>query len=757
MPYSGWHAARLHDPDKYDKIRRKKSEGGEGVDFLYGVKDGSTEIQSIHFDADVFSAKEAREWLDEHDYDPIEFEPATSESTAMEVEITAADGGVRVQGVAYNGGKMDIYGWDYPLAIDLKGLQIPTNVPLLADHRNETTTRIGVVKATVSGSALKISGNILSGNDQAKDIASQLQAGGHWQLSVGVDVNAKTLVRSSDSATVNGQNLEGPFYHITAGVLREVSVVAVGSDMDTELKVAATFNVQSRTRTQGNLFNNTRRPEMDEDLREYIEAKGFTPDELDEDQVAVLKAAFEAQADGDDEDPEDDEEPSQTAGDGDDKIQAIEDLRANMRSEAGKELKRIQAIKKVAEDNPDICTKAIEKGWSAEKAELEVLRASRGSSINTGHQGGVAAPTKPKVLASALCLGNKIPEDTIVDEYGEENYAKAKSEFGGPIGARRFILECAWANGFDQRGIHSGNLRTALQAAFSTQQASNILSNVANKVLLQAFNAVEDTWRAVADISPVNDFKQIERHRLTGDMKFEKIGPGGELKHGTTEEEKFTNQAETYGKIFVLTREDIINDDLGAFDNLRSRMGRGAALKLNEVFWSEWTDNTASFWDASNNNYQNGSSAALQESAITSAEQLFYEQVDADGNPMGIMPEILLVPPALNYTAAKLMRSAEYKGDTDAPSSNPHAGKFDVAMSAYLAGSNYGDDKGWWLVGSPADVPTIEVVFLNGNETPTIESADADFNVLGVQARGYYDFGVSKQDHRASVYSVDDS
>ena len=46
---------------------------------------------------------------------------------------------------------------------------------------------------------------------------------------------------------------------------------------------------------------------------------------------------------------------------------------------------------------------------------------------------------------------------------------------------------------------------------------------------------------------------------------------------------------------------------------------------------------------------------------------------------------------------------------------------------------------------------TIEVAFLNGVETPTVETADADFNLLGIQMRGFHDFGVSKQEFRGGV------
>jgi hypothetical protein len=47
----------------------------------------------------------------------------------------------------------------------------------------------------------------------------------------------------------------------------------------------------------------------------------------------------------------------------------------------------------------------------------------------------------------------------------------------------------------------------------------------------------------------------------------------------------------------------------------------------------------------------------------------------------------------------------------------------------------------------------IEVAFLNGQESPTIETAEADFNVLGIQMRGYHDFGCALQDPRGGTKS----
>lgn len=82
-PYPNEHAARLKDPSKYDSFARKNDELGDGIDAIYGIKDGETELQAIRFDKTKYSVAEAKEWLKSHQFEPIEFEEA-SERSEME-------------------------------------------------------------------------------------------------------------------------------------------------------------------------------------------------------------------------------------------------------------------------------------------------------------------------------------------------------------------------------------------------------------------------------------------------------------------------------------------------------------------------------------------------------------------------------------------------------------------------------------------------------------------------------------------------
>ena len=57
------------------------------------------------------------------------------------------------------------------------------------------------------------------------------------------------------------------------------------------------------------------------------------------------------------------------------------------------------------------------------------------------------------------------------------------------------------------------------------------------------------------------------------------------------------------------------------------------------------------------------------------------------------------------------------------------------------------------LFRSPRNLASVVVSFLNGQQNPTVDMAEADFNQLGVQFRGYHDFGVDLAEYLAGIKS----
>jgi hypothetical protein len=170
--------------------------------------------------------------------------------------------------------------------------------------------------------------------------------------------------------------------------------------------------------------------------------------------------------------------------------------------------------------------------------------------------------------------------------------------------------------------------------------------------------------------------------------------------------------------------------------------------------------NNAAFFSVGggNKNFISGADSALGIDGLTKGEVAFMDLVDSDGKPTGVMPAILLVPTALSAMGTQLYKSVELRdttANTKFPVANPHQGKFRIEVSRYLSNALYTGNsaKAWYLLADPSDLPVIEMAFLNGQEAPTVETSDADFNMLGIRMRGYHDFGVNLQDPRGGVKS----
>ncbi|HEX7010623.1 MAG TPA: hypothetical protein VF184_11610, partial [Phycisphaeraceae bacterium] len=425
-----------------------------------------------------------------------------------------------------------------------------------------------------------------------------------------------------------------------------------------------------------------------------------------------------------------------------------------MRQQMAAEVRRIEAIRRICGGkHPDIEAKAIEEGWDESRTELHVLRASRPQVPAVVYQ---PRNTSPQVFEAVALMASGLPNSRIEAMYAEPVLEAADRLRG--VGIQEFCELACGAQLPRFRRDASG----WLQAAFSTTSLPGILSNIANKMLLEGYNYVEDAWRRVVRIASVNDFKEHSRYRMTGAFTFEQVGADGELKHGKLDEQKYGQKAETHGIMFALTRQMIINDDMGAFTDIPRQIGMGAAEAIADAVWGLWLKNPVqgdghAFFSAEHKNYQAGAETALTIDGLTAAEILFGEQTKPNGRPLGIPASILLVPTALKVPAALLMSSLQLNETTTTnkakPSTNPHVGKFAVVSSVYLSNPTFtgASDKAWYLLADPNRLPSIEVAFLNGVDRPTVEKTDADFNTLGVMFRGYIDFGVKEQDHRGAL------
>ena len=651
--------------------------------------------------------------------------PPTSLSltATAHIDVSAAADGAgaalpRFQMLAYTGGPMRISGWKHPVIIDLAGLSIPAQSrPIRFGH--DPLSGVGHTDAIrIEQGQLMAAGVVSRDTAAAREVVASSKNGFPWQASVGASVDQFEFVKDQQQVTVNGRQYSGPLNVVRKSTLGEISFVDLGADGATSASVAANAIPDSGEPTS---------PEPDPTIpEEEPVTPQTTPTNPPQTPVPPVTAA----------------NPVHT-----------------IRAQAAAEVDRIAAIRRIcAGKNTAIEARAIRDGWDAQRTELEILRSTRPAApaVHTPEN-----TINGQVLEAACLLTAKAAR--IEEAYDEQTLDLASRRFRGGIGLQELLLEAAWANGYTGRNFRDSRavLRFAfgrdIEAGFSTVDMSGLLSNIANKFLLEGFFSVEQTWRNICAIRNVSDFKTVSSYRLIGKDQYELVNPGGELKHGTLGNETYTNKADTYGLLLSIDRRDMINDDLGAITTVPRKLGRGSGLKINDVFWTTFLANSA-FFTVGNKNYLTGADTALSIDGLTKAEAAFMDQVDSDGKPVGMMPAIALVPTALSALGAQLYRSLELRDTTPNskyPVSNPHQGKYRVEVSRYLANSQYTGNsaKAWYLLSEPTDLAVIEVAFLNGQESPTIETAEADFNVLGVQMRGYHDFGCALQDPRGGLKS----
>ena len=674
----------------------------------------------------------------------------------------------KVVGVAYSGGKMSLPGWRHPVVVDLAGMEIPESVPLLTNHENKTDSRIGLISAAVRNNALEITGEIVSDSRDAADIIAQGKAGADWQLSIGADVKECELVKGSRE--VNGQEVEGPFYHIKKSTLREVSVVAVGADAHTNMKVNAKFNLVNQ---EGEAMNNKSETKSVSAVSAPNDA--VPPEKKPEPEQKpgnpANKAGEPTNKPGEPEKKPDNAEkkPGQAAAEATPPaIQASAgDVAATAREAAQNAVKaereRISAIQAICDGEfPEIEREAIAGGWTPEvvtKKVLETIRAERPAanvniSVKTAPEGGELR----KTIEAAMCLRVGVSADQLEKSYGARTVEAGMAEMDMPL--KQLLIECMKLDGIPySRGFDNETIR----AAFSSVSLPGILSNVANKKLLQSYEAQPIIAMKLCSTGDLNDFKENDRFRLTDVGDLLPIAADGEIKDGGLIEESAKNQLDTYGKKFCLTRKMIINDDLGAFMKVPTAMGNRAARLIDQLFFSRLLSNPAqadgkALFSTNHKNLLSGASSALSSDSLKKAIQLFLDQVDADGQPISVEPKYLLVPTALKHLAIELTQGATLimSGTDNAvrPALNVLSDEnLQVISSPYLGNSAYegSSQTGWYLFGDPKTVDTWEIGFLKGKRTPTVERGETDFNTLGLWFRVYFDLGVREQDHRGMV------
>ena len=302
------------------------------------------------------------------------------------------------------------------------------------------------------------------------------------------------------------------------------------------------------------------------------------------------------------------------------------------------------------------------------------------------------------------------------------------------------------AEGASVRGLSRDEVAT--RALHGTSDFPHILAGVANQSLRDSYDTTPQTFKPFCRQVAASDFKDLHRVQLGEAPTFDKVNELGEFKRGSIGESKESYRVETYGKIFSISRQVLINDDLDAFTRVPQLFGTSAANLESDVVWSILTQNPKmgdgkELFHALHKNV-GAQSVALSVAALGKARAEMVKQTGLDGKTViHVRPGYLLVPASLEMDAEQLI----------AQNLVPHT-TLDVVPNSIRSlriiaepRLDQASETAWFLMAAPNQIDTIEYAYLEGQQGVYLETR-MGFDVDGIEIKARLDFGAKAIDWR---------
>ena len=523
-------------------------------------------------------------------------------------------------------------------------------------------------------------------DEQSETIFQKVQSGTLQGVSVGYAIYRYEVLEDEDTKSTNGR-FNGPAYVVTDWEPLEISIVSVPADPTVGVGRSAE-EIHTSIDTQE---DNTR---MDQEKTLEVQEVKSTPVE-----TGITQ----------------------------------EDLQKAMEQER----KRTSEITALFRDfDVEGADEAIVMGVSVDEARAMVMDQLRARNKGVSVTMGEAESDKFRAAAQdAVLMAAGIP---VADA------APGAQELRG-----HSMVELA-RESLQREGLQANfgdNMELARQAINSTSTFPAIMANLANKSVMVGFNEAETTYQIWAGKGSNRDFKEAARVALSEAGNLELVPEGGQFQQDFLGEASARTKVATYGKLFSLTRQAIINDDLGLFSKIATKYGSAAKRLVNKMVYAQLTGNVkmqdgVALFDNKHGNVA-GTGEALSVKAIAKAITAMRRQKGITGEAtLNITPKYLVVPPELEVTAYQIVNSTAAVDGVNSGVVNPYKGRFVVVADAELT-----DQDAWYLVADASQHDTIEVTYLNGVETPRLETRQG-FDVDGIEYKVAFDCGVSALDFR---------
>jgi phage head maturation protease len=586
------------------------------------------------------------------------------------------------------------------LSLDAKAIRMDrlnSGAPLLANHDARSLDAvIGVVeKAWIDGNQGRATVRFSDREDVAP-IISDVRAGILRNISVGYQVHEYEIEKPTERGGM-------PTYRATDWEPMELSIVTIPADSSAQIRGSQELHSVSLT-IRGNSMSE---PSENQTPADEVQAPVETP---------VAPDANE--------------------------------IRAQVRTQ---ELSRIASIRdavRKAKLDDTFADKLIDKGISIDEARASVLDAMAAKSdasatpsqieLGKTHEEKALRGMEEALLARAGLVKHE-------DLNGNEFRGMRLSDFA------RMSLEKSGAN---TRGMSYDSMAQAvLRNGQTTSDFPVLLENVMHKTLLAAYQTAPDTWRQIARVGSVSDFRAWKRLRTGTLANLTAVNEAGELTNMPISDATAESvQASRFGNIISITPETIVNDDFDWIANQASALGRAAARTIEAAVYAKLIANPNmsdgnALLSSDHGNIQT-SGGAISVATVDAGRVAMAQQMDNDSNDyLNIRPSILLCPISMGGTA-RVVAGSQYDPDSAARLLVPN--KVNGLISTVIDTPRL--STGWYLLANPTDAPVIEVVFLDGNQNPRIQQEES-FRTKGLSWSVELPFGVGIVDYRGIYWN----
>lgn len=567
---------------------------------------------------------------------------------------------------------------------------------------------------------------VYSSVPKGEEAMTKTEEGHLSDFSIGYRVHKYARLKAGETRTIGGKEYSGPLLVATSWTPRELSTCPIGADP------------RSKARSDNNsqiYGGNT----MPKELREKLEKLGLRKDASDEEAHTFL-AGLDIRQAGQNTPPVIDDGDSTTPLDAAAVRTITEDVQRAERQ-------RSFEIRSMCTDMDcgDLADDLVNRGLSVDDARKQVMSAIKTRMQNPGTvpagsiEFGLDSKDKFRAAVTDAVLirgAYQRPTNSPALAPGHESFLSYKLS--------ELARECLRFVGQSLRG----NIMEVVGRALTTSDLPSIMADVANKFLQQGFMSAEETFDLWTGVMPANDFKQTMLIGVSNIDGLLEIKEDGEYKYGYISDKHEHIQLGTYGRIYPLSRQAIINDDMNALTVIPAKRGEAARRLEGDVVYAVITANAAMNEDNTtlfHADHGNIGTAGLPDSdTMDEMDALFGAQTGIKGEALNIPIKYVLAPRGIRGATERFFNTVQILDANGQLLNNIWSGN--SVQRIYEGRLQTADTKRWYCAGPKGT--TIMRAHLSGIDTPYMEERTG-WTVDGVEYKVRFDVAAAASDFRA--------